>query len=124
MVRCYFIARGVSYYDGFVGSIVNSQMKLEEIVTSYVYAPWGPHKPILRFTESHDTPRVARQTVVAQHGGGLHGWFDVNGDGVVPDTLYNGSTAKSKLGAVLLLTLPGPVMLFQGQEFGAEGDLD
>ena len=113
-----------SYYDGFVGSLVSSQMKMEENLTHYVYAPWGPHKPIVRFLESHDTPRIVKQMVIAQHGGGPHGWLDVNGDEIIPDTLYNGGIAKSKLGAVLLLTLPGPIMLFQGQEFGAEDGLD
>ncbi len=112
-----------SYYDGYVGSMVSSQSKLEENLTAYVYAPWGPHKPIMRFTESHDTPRVARSTVIAQHGGGRHGWLDVNGDGQTPDSLFNGSQAKSRLGATLLFTTPGPIMLFQGQEFGAEDEL-
>lgn len=112
-----------SYYDGFVSSMVSSQDKLEENLTGYVYAPWGPHKPIVRFLESHDTPRIARGTVIAQHGGGPQGWLDINGDGNLPDTLYNGSVSRSRLGAVLLFTLPGPIMLFQGQEFGAEDDL-
>jgi 1,4-alpha-glucan branching enzyme len=112
-----------SYYDGFAGSMVSSQDKLEENLTGYVYAPWGPHKPIVRFLESHDTPRIVRETVIAQHGGGPQGWLDINGDGVLPDTLCNGSVARSRLGAVLLFTLPGPIMLFQGQEFGADDDL-
>ncbi|UCE20238.1 MAG: alpha amylase C-terminal domain-containing protein [Gemmatimonadota bacterium] len=112
-----------SYFDGFVGSTVNSQDKLEENLTGYVYAPWGPHKPMVRFLESHDTPRIARGTVLAQHGGGPQGWLDINGDDILPDTLSNGSLARSRLGGVLLFTLPGPIMLFQGQEFGADDDL-
>ena len=113
-----------SYYDGFVGSMVSSQDKLEENLTGYVYAPWGPHKPVVRFLESHDTPRIVRGTVIAQHGGGAQGWLDIDGDGILPDTLYNGSIARSRLGGVLLFTLPGPIMLFQGQEFGADDDLN
>lgn len=113
-----------TYYDGFGRAMVSSQMKLAENLTEYVDAPWGPHKPPVRFIESHDSPRIARQTVVAQHGGGKQGMLDMNGDGIVPDTLRHGSVEKSQLGAVLLFTVPGPVMLFQGQEFGLDDELN
>jgi 1,4-alpha-glucan branching enzyme len=117
-------------WDGFAGRLVDTQDKLVENIRARGFSPHGAMTMdgvgdkapgAVRYIESHDLPRIARDKIRWQTGGNQ--LLDYNGDKKVPDILGNGSRAKSRLAATLLLTLPGAVMLLQGQEFGARDDL-
>ena len=118
-------------HDGYTGRLVNTQRKLVENIRSRAFPPHGAMNhagidtrqppPVVRYIESHDLPRIARREVKWQHGG--NHVLDVDGDGKTPDLLAHGSARKSRLGATLLATLPGAIMLFGGQEFGADDEL-
>lgn len=118
-------------FDGFSKRMVDTQGKLVENLLGRAYPPHGAKKvagidastapPVVRYLESHDLPRVARRRVRWQHGGGH--LMDFDGDGKTPDWLDHGSQAVSRLGATLLATLPGAILLFQGQEHGADDEL-
>jgi 1,4-alpha-glucan branching enzyme len=118
-------------WDGFGKRMVDTQRKLVENLRGRAYPPHGAKQvagidaskapPVVRYLESHDLPRIARPRVRWQHGGGH--LMDANGDGKTPDWLDHGSQAVSRLGATLLTTLPGAILLFQGQEHGASDDL-
>jgi 1,4-alpha-glucan branching enzyme len=110
-----------SNHDGINGRTVNTQAKLVENLTSWRRGPHAPPGPLVRYIESHDLPRIARPRVRWQIGG--DGLQDVDGDGRKPDWLEGGGMAASRLGAVLLATVPGAIMIYAGQEHGADDDL-
>lgn len=116
------LLRGVwTNWDGINKQTVNTQQKLVENLTTWARSPWAPPPPLVRYIESHDTPRIARPRVRMQAGGNQ--LLDVDGDGKTPDWLEGGGPARSRLGATLLATVPGAVLIFAGQEHGAADDL-
>jgi len=104
-------------FDGVHQRQVDTQEKLVENLTRWKSGPHAPPGPLVRYIESHDLPRIARPRVRWQHGGDQ--LQDVDGDGRTPDWLEHGGQAASRLGATLLATVPGALMLFAGQEFGS-----
>lgn len=108
-------------YDGYARKMVDTQDKLVENLTRWARGPHAPPGPLVRYIESHDLPRVARPRVKWQHGGDQ--LLDVDGDGKTPDWLEHGGPTASRLGADLLAVVPGAVLLFAGQEFGASDPL-
>ena len=118
-------------WDGVQKRLVDTQDKLVENLRARAYPPTGARAiagldvhaspPVIRYLESHDLPRLARPRVPWQHGGDR--LLDVDGDGKTPDWIAHGSPAISRLGATLLFTLPGAIMIFQGQEVGAKDAL-
>ena len=115
------LRRQYENWDGFHRKTVNTQDKLVENLTTWKAGPHSPPSPMVRYIESHDQPRIARASVRWQHGGDQ--LMDMDGDGKTPDLLGNGGQQTSRLGAVLLATVPGAIMLFAGQEHGAADDL-
>ena len=115
------LRRNWTNWDG-VGQVkADTLHKLVENLTTWKAGPHAPPGPLVRYIESHDLPRIARPTVRWQHGGDQ--LMDADGDGKTPDVLDYGGPRSSRLGAVLLATVPGAVMIFAGQEFGADDDL-
>ena len=108
-------------HDGMGRVMVDTQHKLVENLTTWKAGPHAPPGPLVRYIESHDLPRMARPRVPWQHGGDQ--LQDVDGDGRTPDWLEHGGQRASRLGAVLLATVPGAVMIFAGQEHGAADEL-
>lgn len=118
-------------WDGFAGRLVDTQRKLVENLEGRAFPPHGAKElagldprrapQVVRYLESHDLPRIARARVRWQHGGDH--LLDVDGDKKTPDWLDGGSQVASRLGIVLLATLPGAIMIFQGQEHGADDEL-
>ena len=115
------LRRRYTNWDGFHKVTADTQDKLVENLTTWKAGPHSPPGPMVRYIESHDLPRVARPTVRWQAGGDH--LLDVDGDGKTPDLLGNGGQQTTRLGAVLLATVPGAVMIFAGQEHGAADDL-
>ena len=115
------LRRKYTNWDGHNRMLANTQHKLVENLTVWKAGPHAPPGPMVRYIESHDLPRIARPTVRWQHGGDQ--LMDVDGDGKVPDLLGHGGQQTSRLGVVLLATVPGAIMLFAGQEHGATDDL-
>jgi 1,4-alpha-glucan branching enzyme len=116
------LLRGVRRnFDGVNRVQADTLEKLVENLTTWKAGPHAPPGPLVRYLESHDLPRIARPRVRFQIGGGH--LLDVDGDGRTPDWLEGGGQESSRLGAVLLLTVPGAVMLQAGQEWGAADEL-
>ena len=86
--------------------------------------PWG-YIPISWYALNGDygSPRDLVELVTAAHARDIAVLLDMDGDGKTPDLLCNGGQQTSRLGAVLLATVPGAVMIFAGQEHGAADDL-
>jgi 1,4-alpha-glucan branching enzyme len=106
-----------THFDGLSRAQVDTQAKLVENLTTWKRSEWAPPGPLVRYLESHDLPRLARPIVRWQAGGDQ--LLDLDGDGRTPDWIAGGGQTASRLGAVLLTTIPGAIMLFAGQEFGA-----
>ncbi len=116
------LLRGVrTNFDGVNRVQADTLEKLVENLTVWKAGPHAPPGPLVRYLESHDLPRIARPRVRWQLGGDH--LLDVDGDGRTPDWLDGGGQETSRLGAVLLLTVPGAVMLYAGQEGGAADEL-
>lgn len=116
------LLRGVfRNFDGVNRVQADTLEKLVENLTTWKAGPHAPPGPLVRYLESHDLPRIARPRVRFQMGGDH--LLDVDGDGKTPDWLEGGGQASSRLGAVLLMTVPGAVMLQAGQEAGAADEL-
>jgi 1,4-alpha-glucan branching enzyme len=115
------LRRVYTNYDGINRQQVDTQTKLVENLTAWARGPHAPPGTLVRYIESHDLPRIARRRVRWQHGGDA--LMDVDGDGRTPDWLEHGGLAASRLGATLLLTVPGAPLIFAGQEHGASDDL-